>query len=330
MDITRSAPATTTMTTSTTTSTTTKGPAEWFTGDVWIDPVVAPHPPSKVQANLVHFMPGARTAWHRHPLGQSLFVTEGVGLVQRREGPVEVIRPGDRVWIEPDGEHWYGATATIAIIGAGPGLGAATARRFAREGFDVALLARDQDRLDALAHELGSDTDTQVMGFPTDARDASALTAALQSVEDRLGPVDVLQYSPVPQAGFMRPVTDTTPTDLLGPVEMSIYGPVAAVQQVLPGMRARGRGTLLFVNGGSAVDPKPDYAGTSIAFAGESAYAQMLHDALTDDGITVAQLIIPGAITPGHPTHDPDAIADVLHGLHQQPGEFRHRLEDPS
>ena len=69
-----------------------------------------------MQANLVHFMPGARTAWHRHPLGQSLFVTEGIGLVQRRGGPVEVIRPGDRVYIEPDEEHWHGATPTRLMV----------------------------------------------------------------------------------------------------------------------------------------------------------------------------------------------------------------------
>src|SRR5215207_8683551 len=66
---------------------TTKGPAEWFTGDVYIDPVAASPAPSRVLANLVHFMPGARTAWHSHPLGQSLFVTEGIGLCQRRGGP---------------------------------------------------------------------------------------------------------------------------------------------------------------------------------------------------------------------------------------------------
>jgi quercetin dioxygenase-like cupin family protein len=95
---------------------TAKGPADWFTGDVYIDAVAASPAPSRVQANLVHFMPGARTAWHRHPLGQTLFVTEGVGLVQRRGGPVEVIRPGDRVYIEPDEEHWHGATATRLMV----------------------------------------------------------------------------------------------------------------------------------------------------------------------------------------------------------------------
>jgi hypothetical protein len=72
---------------------TAKGPADWFTGDVYIDAVAAAPPPSRVTANLVHFMPGARTHWHRHPLGQTVFVTEGVGLCQRHGGPVEIIRP---------------------------------------------------------------------------------------------------------------------------------------------------------------------------------------------------------------------------------------------
>jgi quercetin dioxygenase-like cupin family protein len=95
---------------------TAKGPAEWFTGDVYIDTVATASTPSRVLASLVHFMPGARTAWHRHPLGQSLFVTEGIGLVQRRGGPIEVIRPGDRVYIEPDEEHWHGATPTRLMV----------------------------------------------------------------------------------------------------------------------------------------------------------------------------------------------------------------------
>ena len=95
---------------------TAKGPAEWFTGDVYIDTVANAAAPSRAMASLVHFMPGARTAWHRHPLGQSLFVIEGVGWVQRRGGPVEVIRPGDRIYIEPDEEHWHGATPARLMV----------------------------------------------------------------------------------------------------------------------------------------------------------------------------------------------------------------------
>jgi quercetin dioxygenase-like cupin family protein len=95
---------------------TVKGPADWFTGDVYIDAVAAAPAPARVQANLVHFTPGARTAWHTHPLGQTVYVTEGVGLAQRRGGSIEVIRPGDRVLFEPDEEHWHGATANRFMV----------------------------------------------------------------------------------------------------------------------------------------------------------------------------------------------------------------------
>ena len=88
------------------------GPGEWFTGTVYIDAVAAPSDASRVSASSVHFTPGARTAWHTHPNGQTIYVTEGIGLAQRRGGPVEVIRPGDRVFFEPGEQHWHGATAT--------------------------------------------------------------------------------------------------------------------------------------------------------------------------------------------------------------------------
>jgi quercetin dioxygenase-like cupin family protein len=90
---------------------TTDGPSEWFTGTVYIDAVAAPSGASRVSASSVHFTPGARTAWHTHPNGQTIYVTEGIGLAQRRGGPVEVIRPGDRVFFEPGEQHWHGATA---------------------------------------------------------------------------------------------------------------------------------------------------------------------------------------------------------------------------
>jgi quercetin dioxygenase-like cupin family protein len=88
---------------------TAKGPTEWFTGDVYIDTVAAATGPSRLGAVLVHFTPGARTAWHTHPLGQTIYVTEGVGRCQRRGGPIEEIRPGDRVFFESGEDHWHGA-----------------------------------------------------------------------------------------------------------------------------------------------------------------------------------------------------------------------------
>lgn len=90
-------------------SDTTPGPSNWFTGTVYIDTVATPAEPSRVQALSVHFTPGARTAWHTHPNGQTIYVTEGLGLCQRRGEPIEVIRPGDRVFFEPGEDHWHGA-----------------------------------------------------------------------------------------------------------------------------------------------------------------------------------------------------------------------------
>ena len=88
------------------------GPGDWFTGTVYIDVVATPSELSRLSASSVHFTPGARTAWHTHPNGQTIWVTEGVGLAQRRGGAVEMIRPGDRVVFGPGEEHWHGAAST--------------------------------------------------------------------------------------------------------------------------------------------------------------------------------------------------------------------------
>jgi quercetin dioxygenase-like cupin family protein len=89
-----------------------RGPSEWFTGAVYVDPVAVPSNGSRLSASSVHFTPGARTAWHAHPNGQTIWVTEGIGLVQRRGGQIEVIRPGDRVFFEPGEDHWHGAASS--------------------------------------------------------------------------------------------------------------------------------------------------------------------------------------------------------------------------
>lgn len=213
---------------------------------------------------------------------------------------------------------------TLAIIGAGKGLGAAVARRFGKEGFSVALISRHQGRLDALAAELGDEGIT-AQGFTADVRDTGSLAAALEQATEQLGPIQVLQYSPLPQKDFMRPVLETTAADLVGPIEFSVYGPVAAVHQVLPGMRflPDGGGTILFVNGGSAVTPGAKLTGTSIAFAGETVYAQLLHEVLADEGIHVGQLIIPGGIDPDSEGKNPAALAELLWQQHVSRSEFR-------
>jgi quercetin dioxygenase-like cupin family protein len=92
-----------------------RGPAEWFTGAVRIDPLFAAEAPCRAAGNAVTFEPGARTAWHTHPLGQTLIVTAGLGRVQRQGGPIEEIRPGDVVTFGPGEKHWHGAGATTAM-----------------------------------------------------------------------------------------------------------------------------------------------------------------------------------------------------------------------
>lgn len=89
-----------------------KGPEDWFTGPVRIDPLFDPNNARRAAAAIVTFEPGARTAWHTHPLGQTLIITSGIGRVQKEGGPVEEVHPGDVVWFEPNEKHWHGATAT--------------------------------------------------------------------------------------------------------------------------------------------------------------------------------------------------------------------------
>lgn len=92
-----------------------KGPADYFTGSVRIDPIHEASDPARMRAALVTFEPGARTAWHTHPLGQTLYVTQGVGLVQKEGGPIEEIRAGDVVWFAPGEKHWHGARPDIGM-----------------------------------------------------------------------------------------------------------------------------------------------------------------------------------------------------------------------
>lgn len=211
---------------------------------------------------------------------------------------------------------------TIAIVGAGRGLGAATARRFGREGHAVALVARNAERVEALAEELrGEGIDAH--GWTTDVRDPADLARTLEQANETQGPIEVLQYSPLPQKSFLRPLLETTVEDTRGAIEFSVYGPVAAVHAVLQNMRFVGRGTVLFVNGGTAVRPAPKFAGTSMSFAAQSAYAQMLHDTLADEDIHVGQLVIPGSIEEGHPQKDPTVLAETLWSMHTDRSEFR-------
>jgi NADP-dependent 3-hydroxy acid dehydrogenase YdfG len=213
---------------------------------------------------------------------------------------------------------------SIVIVGAGPNLGAAIARRFGREGMPVGLVARNAGKLEALTDDLASAGITADYAA-ADIRDAGALSSAVTSLADRLGSVEVLEYSPLPAPEFMKPILETTVDDVRGPLEFSVLGAVAAVTTVVGPMVERGSGTILFTTGGAAINPYPLRAGVGIAFAGELAYARMLHEELRDRGVHVAHTAIGGRIAPGE-DHEPDDVADALWRRHTERSEFQVRL----
>jgi NADP-dependent 3-hydroxy acid dehydrogenase YdfG len=213
----------------------------------------------------------------------------------------------------------------IAIIGAGPGLGAAVARRFGREGFSVALISRDQSKLDAMAAELDADGVT-AEGFTADVLEPSQLEDALARAAAELGPIAVLQYSPLPSRDYLKPVLDLTPELALEALQFSALGFIHSVRAVLPAMRESGSGSVILINGGTSVKARAGFAGTSVAFPAESAYGEMLHDALEDEGIRVSQLVIPGGIPQLQLPNGIDDVADRIWGLHAEAGPFRTML----
>jgi NADP-dependent 3-hydroxy acid dehydrogenase YdfG len=213
----------------------------------------------------------------------------------------------------------------IAIIGAGPGLGAAVARRFGREGFSVALVSRDQSKLDALAADLTT-AGVTASGYAADVREPAQLQDALARAAAELGPITALQYSPLPSRDYLKPVLDLTPELALEALSFSALGLIHAVRAVLPAMRESGTGSVILINGGTSVKARAGFAGTSVAFPAESAYGEMLHEALADEGIRVAQLVIPGGIPQLQLPNGIDDVADRIWGLHAEAGPFRTML----
>jgi NAD(P)-dependent dehydrogenase (short-subunit alcohol dehydrogenase family) len=213
----------------------------------------------------------------------------------------------------------------IAIIGAGPGLGAAVARRFGREGFSVALISRNQAKLDDMVAQLAADGVT-ASGYTADVREPAQLEHALDRAAADLGPITALQYSPLPSRDYLKPVLDLTPELALEALQFSALGLVHAARAVLPAMREARDGSIILINGGTSVKARAGFAGTSVAFPAESAYGEMLHDALGDEGVRVSQLVIPGGIPQLDLPNGIDDVADRIWRLHLATGPFRTML----
>lgn len=213
---------------------------------------------------------------------------------------------------------------SIVIVGAGSNLGLAVARRFGREGLAVGLVSRTKSKLDDLAAQLTADG-IRAEAEAADIRDADALGDAIVALAERLGPVEVLEFSPLPAQEFMKPILETSVEDMRGPLEFSVLGAVAATQAVIGPMCEAGRGTILFTTGGAAINPYPARAGVGVSFAGEVAYARMLHDELAPQGVHVAHTAVGGRIAPGG-DHEPDDVAELLWHRHTARDQFQTRL----
>jgi len=216
---------------------------------------------------------------------------------------------------------------TIAIVGAGPGLGASIAKVFGANGYDIALIARSKDNLDALLARL-TQVGVSAAAFPADVTDRPALTAALHNASTRFGPIDVLEYSPYGGLERVTP-TEVTVDNLQAQMDQHLYGAVTAVNAVLPAMLEAGTGTLLFTTGGGAINPYPMLATANAAQAAQRNWALNLRNVLADKGIYVANIAINVFIgtqppAPGYPYAAPDDIARVYWDLHKRRAQAEH------
>ncbi len=210
---------------------------------------------------------------------------------------------------------------TIAIIGAGPGLGLAIARKFGQNGFRAALVSRNQEKLDALVAELTTEG-IEAAGFAADAGDPEAIAAALGDARERFGSIDALEFSPhAGNAESMIDALDVSVDNLRPAVDTMLFGAVAAVQSVLPAMREQGSGTILLTAGSGSINPVPFFGALNTAQAATRNWAHNLHGALAGSGVYVAHVAIGVGIgevapAPGYPFQTPAELAELYWDLH--------------
>ncbi|MER5757238.1 SDR family NAD(P)-dependent oxidoreductase [Streptomyces sp. NPDC002088] len=220
--------------------------------------------------------------------------------------------------------------STIAIIGAGPGMGLAIARTFGSRGYNVALIARSKDKLDALAEQLGGEGIT-AEGFAADVMDRPSLTVALEAAKARFGAIDVLEYSPAPHSPVpgitMAAPSEATVENLQPQIEYSFYGAVEAARTVLPAMREAGAGTLLFTTGGGSVDPIPMLGNVNAAAAALRNWVINLNKELAGSGVHAAHVAIGVWIGEGGPAGIPTATPEQIAPLYWELHEARDRAE---
>ena len=216
---------------------------------------------------------------------------------------------------------------TIALFGAGTGLGASVAARFGREGYKVALIARSAASLDLLKGKL-AEQGIEAFSFPADLTDLANIPSLVQAIETQLGSIDVALFSPISTSTYFVPAVDLEASYLQSILPLLTFAPIELARALIPGMRARGKGAFIVADGTSGITPRPKRSGPGPAFAATRNYIMTLHDELQSDGVFAGMLHVgamiensagmAAALTAGMklnssvPVVDPDDLADEV------------------
>ncbi|MBY9078581.1 SDR family NAD(P)-dependent oxidoreductase [Paenibacillus sp. HN-1] len=209
---------------------------------------------------------------------------------------------------------------TIAIVGAGPGLGLSLAKKFGANGFKVALISRNQDKLSKMIEELG-ELHIEARAFVADVNDLAALKLAIQAAKSAFGSIEVLEFSPYAGWEKFTHVLETTPQSVLEQIHSFLLPAILSVNEVLPEMIQNGAGALLFTTGISAMHPLAMVGNGGIVMSGIRNYATNLHNELKEKGVFVGHLSI-GTMIQAGTTGDPDVIAAAWYNLFEKKDHF--------
>lgn len=209
---------------------------------------------------------------------------------------------------------------TVVIVGAGPGLGLSLAKKFGENGFRVAAIARNPEKLSIIVSELRQ-LNIEAQSFVADISDLAALKQAIQAVKNEFGSIDVLEFSPYAGSDNFTNVLETTPESVLEHINSYLLPAVLSVNEVLPDMINNGSGAILFTTGLSAMFPLPFVGNGGIVMSGVRNYATNLHNELKDKGVFVGHLSI-GIMIQAGTAGDPDVIAEAWYDIYEKKNRF--------